>query len=205
MLPTILIVDNEDQAKEYINKHLGESQLFEIYPEGEKFKINEVRFLKRNLATAFKKKLVIVLWWFDTATLEAQNASLKLLEEYAQKFDFYLVVKNLNLLLPTILSRAGVKDLRKREEVEVKKDYKDLFYPSLKLFEVKNKEEAVNFFEDFIRYLSLMAKEEMDARFAAVGKEALKTFSLLQSNNLNPQLAVDYILIFAWKKFKMKE
>ncbi len=202
MIPHILLTDEKKKAENYIKERETKDVLFlEVFPDGEKIKIEQIRALRKSLSVRFDKKICVIIWWFDKATVEAQNASLKMLEEYAEKIDFYLVVENPNKLLPTILSRAIVKDLRSREKEEIFK-VQESFEDSWP--EIKNKEQAQRFLNSMLFYLREKAKKEKDSAATEVAKEILKVMNYLENNNLNPQLSVDYVLIFFWKKYKIK-
>ena len=202
MIPHILLTDEKKKAENYIKERETKDVLFlEVFPDGKKIKIEQIRALRKSLSVRFDKKICVIIWWFDKATIEAQNASLKMLEEYAERVDFYLVVENPNKLLPTILSRAIIKDLRSREKKEIFK-VQESFEDSWP--EIKNKEQAQKFLNSMLFHLREKAKREKDPVAAEVAKEVLKVMNYLENNNLNPQLSVDYVLIFFWKKYKIK-
>ncbi len=76
----------------------------------ETFTIDEARALKSRAetmpTTTDSKKVFIVQ--MDSATSEAQNALLKLLEEPADYIHFFLIVPTAHTLLPTVRSRLSV-------------------------------------------------------------------------------------------------
>ncbi len=206
MLPTILLCNTKSQAKAYLKNHLLKEKLVEIYniePLGEKFKIEQIRQLKKQLATASDRKKVVILWWFDTASIEAQNSSLKMLEEKSDEVDFFLVAKNVNNFLPTIVSRCRTVDLREKTTDLEFDDFSFLINGELKLFDMKTKSEAVKFLEKFLAFFRQRAKENLDGLAADVCKKVLEVKNYIENNNLNPQLAIDFLLIFTWKKYKM--
>lgn len=204
MIPHILLTDKKEKAEKFIKSKLDTSiQFFEIFPEGESIKIEQIRKLRKALALHFEKRICVILWWFDKATIEAQNASLKMLEEYSSKIDFFLIVQNTNKLLPTILSRAVIKDIRERSlDNLIKKSKFDLnkFWPN-----VKNKDQAIEILNSLLFYFREKYKKIFDLKSAEFVKEILKVLDLLENNNLDPQLSIDYILIFYRKKFNIKK
>ncbi len=66
------------------------------------------------LASRTKKILMVK---FSSATVSAQNALLKTLEEPAQNVKIFLIVPNIKILLPTILSRVVV--LNNTQEIKL--------------------------------------------------------------------------------------
>lgn len=60
---------------------------------------------------------IFVLLGFEQATIEAQNALLKLLESSANQTQFWLVTQNLNRVLPTIQSRCELVTVPKARVV----------------------------------------------------------------------------------------
>jgi DNA polymerase-3 subunit delta' len=77
-------------------------------------KIEQIRALQRELALSpvEGRWRVAILTDFERATLEAKNALLKTLEEPAPKVVLILTTTDLDLLLPTIVSRCQVLSLR---------------------------------------------------------------------------------------------
>lgn len=203
MIPQVVIVDTEKQGKKFLQESLDKSkQLVKLFPEGDRWKIEQVRALRQRLSRVLNEKAQIILWWFDTAGVEAQNASLKMLEAFSLKYDFYLIVENPNKLLPTILSRVVVRDLRERKVI---KDIADFSLDKLEFKDIKTKEEAEEVLKNLLFYFWKKAKEENDQRAAIVGKKILEMLQLLTANNLNPQLTVDYCLIFIFNKVIIKK
>lgn len=76
--------------------------------EGESIKIATVRDLQENLsfAQSAEHPRYIIILGIDTATIPAQNALLKVVEEPPANTQLILVGKSLNSILPTIQSRC---------------------------------------------------------------------------------------------------
>lgn len=85
-----------------------------IAPDGRSLKIDQVRALEHDLALrpVEARFRVAVFDQFETATVEAQNALLKTLEEPPDYAILILVVADPELLLPTIVSRCQQIPLR---------------------------------------------------------------------------------------------
>lgn len=82
--------------------------LFWIEPEGDKILIDQVRRLQQQvmLRAVRGRYKVFVIEAIDTATEQAQNALLKVLEEPPGETVFILIAHNETPLLPTIVSRC---------------------------------------------------------------------------------------------------
>ena len=85
-----------------------------IEPDAGKIKIEQVRRLQHDLALSpFEGRWrVCIVMDFQTATVEASNALLKMLEEPPARAVIVLTATDASLLLPTILSRCQVLPLR---------------------------------------------------------------------------------------------
>lgn len=85
-----------------------------IAPDGRSLKIDQVRALEHDLALrpVEARFRVAVFDQFETATIEAQNALLKTLEEPPDYAVLILVAADPELLLPTIVSRCQQIPLR---------------------------------------------------------------------------------------------
>lgn len=84
-----------------------------IEPSEESIGIEEIRSLKRKLSLKpfNSSQKIAILLNFELATLEAQNAFLKTLEEPPNNTLIVLASRNPDLLLPTIVSRCEIIQL----------------------------------------------------------------------------------------------
>jgi len=83
-------------------------------PDGDRIKIDQVRGLQYDLALSPHEGQwrVCIISDFQTATVEAENALLKTLEEPPSRAVMILTATDASLLLPTIVSRCQVLPLR---------------------------------------------------------------------------------------------
>jgi DNA polymerase-3 subunit delta' len=202
MIPLILVTDAITAASDYIQKHTESPQFIEREIVGEKdsISIDQIRTLRKELQIKHVIPQRVIIWQFDSATLEAQNALLKVLEEKNMNVYFYLHVRRSESILPTIRSRCTVIDLRSKDatsystEVEQlieellqeKQSYKFFSSP---LLQPTDKKQAQDFLLQAI--LVLRNKMKKNRSYAAL---LTKTFDLLrkiETNNLNPQLSLD--------------
>ncbi len=212
MIPIILIARDKSKIDAFIadyvsSQHIPNYNVYIYQPEKKEFGINEVRAIRQLVVTQPSSQRVIVLQSFDTASLEAQNALLKTLEEKVANNQFILTGENVENVLPTILSRSQVKHLAGKNTEDHEDKYLALFESLIKeqqflflahpLLQGINRDTAREIFDAAIIFLRKRIKLAPYA--SIVIKKALQTKRLLESNNLNPQLAVDNFLVF-WKK-----
>lgn len=169
----------------------------------------------RNLQkTAFlrprKDKKAIILPNFQTATIEAQNALLKILEEPPPHAMIIIVAKSAELLLPTIRSRCTVIQLKNRMQHATKKETEQIklllsipktsVSQKLKLAQdlSKTKEETIVWLEKTILALreGLITHELMgDTYFVDVVKNLQQTHTILSTTNANPRLMLENLFL----------
>lgn len=149
---------------------------------------------------------LFVLYQFGTARTEAQNAILKTLEEKPVNTHIILITENLEYLLPTIRSRA--RSVRLDEDLRLDMHPTSLVTEVAEIlssarkpehlfagrqFQVSNVDDADNLICAIIAYLRTILTTNTGAVTAI--KECLRQRSLMRSNNLNPQLALDSVLL----------
>ena len=119
---------------------------------------------------------------------------------------------NPNSLLPTIRSRTKIINLEKRLALELDSEIKEallIFIKEKKLnilsnvkFISKTKEDGLKILNQIILFFKNSLTSDKNSPL--ILKEILKKKSLMESNNLNPQLTVDHLLIFIRKTYSMK-
>lgn len=170
----------------------------------------------RNLQkTAFlrprKDKKAIILPNFQTATIEAQNALLKILEEPPPHAMIIIVAKSAELLLPTIRSRCTVIQLKNKMQYATEKETEEqmkvlVSLPNasisqkLKLAQdlSKTKEGAIAWLEKIILALRerLIAHEPVgDAYVVDMVKNLQQTHTILSTTNANPRLMLENLFL----------
>jgi hypothetical protein len=121
----------EDVLQELIDTQFGQTdidQITWINTDKATFTIEMVRDLTQSMSFAsFKGKVRhVILLSIDQATLEAQNALLKLLEEPPAKTQLWLTAVSENKLLPTIISRCEEINLIDSAKEEIPQEIIDL-------------------------------------------------------------------------------
>lgn len=172
-----------------------------IAPTGSSITIAQIRELRREIQLLGAFNRIIAFYSFEKATLEAQNALLKVLEELSSKHIFLLFTSNIDALLPTIRSRCSLnKTYEVRLQVESNKQIADMinsirdgkaaYEMSQAYMQPGSLDDARMFFTQIIEELRHSARTG-DLWAQKSIKKALELLSLSESNNLNAQLSVD--------------
>ncbi len=203
MIPSIVSISDiqsidrliSEKASEY---HISLDRIVRISPQGAHITIDQIRALKKMLFQSGGRQMFVVFELFDTATIEAQNALLKVLEEYGDTHLLLLFTRNIHAALPTIRSRCII-DQNQPVSVMVQDE---LFLSSVPqrysqaLSEEargrpKTKEEGDQTLCCVITTLRSHIRRG-DIQSIASCKEALNILRFLRNNNFNPQLAIDH-------------
>ncbi|MBI2622347.1 hypothetical protein HYW66_01795 [Candidatus Microgenomates bacterium] len=173
--------------------------------------IDKVREVKAKLAlkpfnSPFKLGLFLD---FDTATIEAQNAFLKTLEEPPANTIIVLTAHNKDLLLPTVVSRCQVITLATSHEQLATSEFSVFSFQfsvlltggvgeKLKLAEDvgKNREEAAAWLEKMIIFIrQKLAGNHSNPNYLNFLKSFQKTHTLLSTTNVNPRFALENLFL----------
>lgn len=205
MAPQLLVGTDSLQCEKFIESFLMShpylrNSIYKIFPEvGKHLSIEQIRSLKKELLISAVQR-VVVIYDFQLAKAEAQNALLKTLEDQTDYTQFFLCTNQVGSVLPTILSRCQIIDLVTRTSYTLDEGLMtaidELFtsptYTFLgnTYFQANSLDEAKELFHKIL--VVLQKKIQNGNTFAAMAaKEALEYASLLHSNNLSPQLAID--------------
>lgn len=177
---------------------IGAKNCIVIEPNGQNIQIDQVRILKKYLVNAGRSSRQIIFYSFQKATIESQNALLKLLEETGSTFRFALQVDFIGHILPTIQSRCTMivaknADMPKPSMTVNIEDFIGKYLFDQKV-SVSKKDEADVF---FLELLSILRKKMKNGERWTIPiiKKTLSLSDLLKKNNLNPQLAVDQCVL----------
>jgi len=218
MVPLLLVANSPDGFEQYISALKTERNIlphleYRLKPSKSELSIDEIKELKRELLTSAAGVRLIVLESFDTATLEAQNALLKTLEEKIEKADFVFCVSNPERIIPTIRSRTQTVYLDKHAAIEHKEanelmdrviSAKSHDFLASPLVSGRDKAEALMLLDGISMNLRARLFTDQGAQAARCLRMLLRVRSKVSDNNLNVQLALDYLLIFMHKTFTMK-
>lgn len=208
-MPVILISKKQSDIDLYLEKYIRDRAInpFDIFifePEKRDLGIDQIREIKRLVVTESANRRLIIIKGFDAATAEAQNATLKTLEEKTKNNQFILTAHSIDRILPTIRSRSQSVSLDDGKRSLQSGEYRSLFDKIVKeeklafladpLIQGITRDAAIEVINESLVYLKPLLSTLAFA--PTVMKKALQVKSLMQSNNLNPQLAIDSYLIF---------
>lgn len=185
--------------------------IFDIVETTGNIGIEQVRNLKKNIyLSPLKSQWKAVVVKAEEITKEAQNSLLKILEEPPNNTIIVITHSNLEVFLPTILSRCLIikLDTKKKIDENIIKTYKELFRKleqagvgeRLKTAEnfCKNREDALQFLE----YLILAARELMLKNDSARSMKLLwtirnfqKIYTIINTTNVTPRFALEHSLL----------
>ncbi len=214
MIPIILVSDNLKKTASFIKKLVKEngfkaSDVFEIRPKEKEISIDQIREIKKSLNFLSKPKLFII-YDFDSSGLEAQNSTLKMLEEKIIN-QFILLVNNPAKIISTIISRSKIINIKSSankmntdrigdliKKIKASRDYE--FLADALIIKI-SREDALRLIGDLIMYYKNCLLS--DSAAAPAITESITAAELIKTNNVNPQLAIDNLLIFIFKLYSM--
>lgn len=202
MIPLLILSKDTKLIRDYVDKLKVGCLFFEILPSTKEYSIEDIKNLIKETKIYNPKTRIYYLENFHLSSIPAQNSFLKLLEEPPSKVQFVLTTDNKNNLLPTIVSRTKIVKLQKNDKHEnMDKFVFDETKISLMTFKITDKESAQKILFQLINFFR--EKLDSDKKAALILKEILHLNSLLENNNLNPQLTIDQALIFIYKLYKI--
>ncbi|MEK7497958.1 MAG: hypothetical protein AAB656_03495 [Patescibacteria group bacterium] len=158
-------------------------------------KIADLKELRKFASLSVSEKTAVVIDSIDKASIDAQNAFLKSLEEPQEKLIYVLTAKNQDFVVPTIVSRCQIIELRSMNyelSIEQQKRIREFLTMSVgqKLAvtsKITKREEVKIFLQEFISVGYGIMKEKPEIAFQL--DEALKTLSAINKNgNVQIQL-----------------
>lgn len=123
-------------------------------------KIEDVRNLRRLTSLSFSQKTAILIENIDAASIEAQNAFLKSLEEPQKNILYIISSDNIQAVIPTIVSRCEIvrayKDKNTNKESEDYTRVDDFLNSDVNrklefVSKIKDRGEAINFINNLIK------------------------------------------------------
>ena len=213
-MQTFLIITNESARwKSYINavcEKEGVEELDRSFLEFEgTIGIEEVRNIQK---TIFLKPLrgnkkTIIIANVHTATIEAQNAMLKFLEEPPQNTFVFLTAATANLLLPTVLSRCQIIKLTEQDSYSTEKltELKDTFNElntwsvEKKLLLAQNlaidKQKAIIWISDMIFMARSVMLENLSESNIFTIEQLQNAYQQLTTTNINTRFLLENTLL----------
>ena len=209
-MASYVLAGDLESKNEFLAKLIKEENIksYNLFDYQETLKIPQVREIKKLLSTkAFSgaKRLFVI----RDATLEAQNALLKTLEELHEDTSF--IFSNEAILIPTILSRTQILNF-KRRKVDVDANLSSMLENFLKgnmdlsstfLFseELFTQSPDLNFANLIFHLRESLLKQIQEDSFEKIGltlrllKSLYRYLPFVENNNLNKKLLFERIII----------
>lgn len=160
--------------------------------------IADTKELNRQASNSYSEKTGYLISDFDKASVEAQNAFLKNLEEAQSNLVYILTAANEDAVLPTIISRCQVVRVKRNR---VNSDESAEAFINLpvseklaKLAKITKREEAIELLENIIANLEI--KLPQDTTLANDLKVANEAYSRIKQN-ANPTLQLTWFAVRA--------
>jgi len=209
----LIVGGNKDQRQREIDHLIKSHKSHKIVIDFAK--IEDVKKLNRYLKFTVNKPTAIILNEVDKASLEAQNAFLKNLEEPQKKILFILLAKSLYPLPSTIKSRCQViwlsdnLNLDKDEEKKLKKFIEgDMGKKMMFIKDINSREKAIKFMKSILIIYQKKVQETKGEKkhLAKEIENAIKTLDALNSNgNIQLQLTNFIVNLDEEKPSKIKK
>lgn len=208
-----VLIGDKNKSFEFIKAYEKANSIlpYNIYVYSDKLKVAQVRDIKKKLG--FKngqdsKRLFIIE---NGATMEAQNALLKTLEELAAGDIFFLLCLSKEEYLPTILSRAFhksfIKEVASRDEGLEKKiseafdniSVNSRLKLSDSLFSTKDEENTYEKLVLSLRSILLSPvnsfNNETMKKWSNILYNLNKNYGIIKNNNVNKRFMLEKILL----------
>lgn len=204
MIPLILVSNTARKTETYISRLLKEQKdktykVLRYKPEKSVLTIDQIREIQTQAVRL--KDCMIVVYDFDTAKVESQNALLKTLEESSENVVFILVVKSTGKILPTILSRCRVVGLV-NDDTRGSKDFDIFSYTSSEEAMAKASTMTKIQQSKAIDSIIYSLRDKMSTTETASAKKyadnivyALDVRKAITENNVNSEYGLDQVII----------
>ncbi|UQS85060.1 DNA polymerase III subunit delta' [Apilactobacillus apisilvae] len=122
-----------------------------IKPDVQSIKVDQVRYLKDEFSKSGLEgnKKVFIIQDAETMTNGAANSLLKFIEEPGNNIFSFLLTTNLNLILPTIISRTQVIEFNHLNSAEFSEQLKQLGVKHSQINLMNNLTNSINFVRDW--------------------------------------------------------
>ncbi len=209
----IISCKNLEKALDETSKICKENKIDSLSIEVLEFEkalgIEDVRNIQKTIfLKPFRgKKKALIVKLFAGATIEAQNSMLKLLEEPPFNTLIFLVTNNVQIFLPTILSRTKIIELKNEEFQTNESGLEEILNLNgvgdrLYLAQVvaKDKNEAIAWLESAIlavreRMLNSLENKQESLRLRKLVHKLELTHYDLKTTNANPRLALENLFL----------
>lgn len=181
----LLIGTDKKGIEEKIKKEANDRNSRVIYYPSQK--ISDIKEIASFTKLSRKKPVLIVCEDVNTASSEALNAFLKILEDPGENISFALTAENTSQVLPTIVSRCrvikiGNKDLSEKTVQKVKMFLKSPPGGKIQMLEkIKTREQALSLVQSTMSYAHTNLKDDTKINYQIL-EECQLTLDRLKSN-----------------------
>jgi DNA polymerase III, delta subunit len=191
MIPLLLIGD-ENAQEEYSSRYIAENKipsyaLHTIEKDKAHISIAEIRSIAQLLIQYRGIVTCIKVLDFDTATIEAQNAFLKTLEEIDVSHHVLLCCTNADDILPTILSRCKKVFL----DVATKPNTEIVIGDSWLTETSSNHKKGIPLAERVIYTTAAQLRKNPAVKVVKTIHSLLEVYAVMKKNNVNAELSLD--------------
>ncbi len=178
-----------DWIGEYATTHQIPAQFrYMIQPAEKELSISQVRDLQRETAYRVPQGRLFVVDRFDTASEEAQNAMLKMLEQPQESDHFILLCTNEQSAIPTIRSRVRIVRLKTpNDHTQAKSSITENDLTGWRT--ISAEEDARAYIDDAIAYERGRAPQEWNTAHL----RRLLSLRQMLSNHVTPQSVADSV------------
>jgi len=208
MIPQLYLNVNSDVIDSCIQSlishtgtHLHNKYLVEPSPNS--IGIEQIRTLREEMLLRGARGWIIIFYSFEKTTIEAQNALLKLFEDWGEIHQFVLFANRKEDILSTIISRCQV--IRSKDGINNTSDEllalfsntdfnNKLLLLSHPLLQATTAQQAQEIIHSVISFYRIKIRAGNYAYLSKVNK-AMEVLEKSFKNNLNPQLSVDLVVL----------
>lgn len=211
----LITAKDKNKASSYISDFLKEKEIYPIDINQQAYEkamgIEDVRSIqKKILLKPFRGKTkAVVIQVYENITTEAQNALLKILEEPPANTIIVISIQKKEILLPTIISRCKVIELKEKEISLIDEDLLELsntlnillngkIGDKLKVAQdiAKDKDETVLWLEN----ISVFVREKLienynDLKYLNLLRLLTATHTIIKSTNVNQRTALENLFL----------
>jgi DNA polymerase-3 subunit delta' len=209
-MQSTIILGNPKNCNEKLNEIIKQQKISKfdvtVITSEKTIGIPDIKNLQKNiyLKPLRSDQKAVVLEAFLGATIEAQNAFLKILEEPPQNTIIFILLQSLDFVLPTVSSRCNVINLKQqyKPEENEKEEYlklldqiKDKTINPLIIAQDhgKDKETALFFLEKLISVLETnLVKNPTQGKIL---KNLQKSYTLIKTTNTNVRFALENLFL----------
>jgi hypothetical protein len=198
-----ILIGSVEQKSDFVSKFINDNKVssYNTVRFASELKISDAREIKKSLSVAALDGANRLIVFESKLTTEAQNALLKLLEELPE--DTSVIFTRDRELLPTIVSRCSIVKLGDGYLPSVNDEDMEIVLSLLNSRDTSGKLLAIEKFfsqerEDPFADLLLSVREavikEAPNQFELL-KKLVKYYPLVSSNNLNPKMTAERLLL----------